>query len=135
MNYFPIEVEITETKAGWKSGEKYIWTNTDRIPDGVSFKVLKTKVKVEPKEFTKRDKFICTYFAKKMLEKHSLDEYGLWLIKGEDPNCDLGGHHYQPNLGTVEGVLSDVIDYAVELPQFWQWGAGGEITKVITKKI
>ena len=71
-----------------------------------------------------------SYSGRELLKKHKLNEQGLWQIRGEDPNCDLGGAHHMPNLGIVEGMLRDVIEYAVELPQFWQWGAGGDITKI-----
>jgi len=71
-----------------------------------------------------------TYEYTKLLEKHSLNEVGVWEIKGEDPNCDFGGSHSQPYLATVSGKLSDVIERAVELPKFWTWGAGGSIRKV-----
>jgi hypothetical protein len=70
-----------------------------------------------------------TYSGKKLLEKHRLDEYGIWHVRGEDPNCDFGGHHYMPDLGVYEGELEDILTLVVELPQFWTWGAGGEITK------
>lgn len=78
---------------------------------------------------SKYDKFLNTYSGEKLLEKHSLDEEGVWRILGEDPNCDFGGHHYRPELDIVTGCLRDVIAYAVELPDFWQWGAGGGIIK------
>jgi len=71
-----------------------------------------------------------SYSGRELLKKHSLDETGTWEIVGEDPNCDLGGHHYQPKLGMVEGRLGDIIAYAVELPSFWTWGAGGDIKKI-----
>lgn len=67
-----------------------------------------------------------SYAGRKLLENHSLDETGYWKILGEDPNCDMGGHHYQPDLGTFEGRLHDIIMYGVTLPGFWQWGAGGD---------
>ncbi len=76
-----------------------------------------------------------SYGAKKLLEKHRLDEVGTWRIHGEDPNCDFGGHHFQPDLGVVEGKLSDVIKHAVKLPAFYTWGGGGDITKVEIKKL
>lgn len=66
-----------------------------------------------------------SYSGRKLIEKHSLDEVGIWKIKGEDANADLHGSHYQPDLGIVEGKLRDVIMYGVNLPNFWQWGAGG----------
>lgn len=76
-----------------------------------------------------------SYSGKKLLEKHSLNETGTWRIRGEDPNCDFGGSHYQPDLGTVEGRLEDVIRYAVSKPNFFTWGSGGDITKVEIKKV
>ena len=75
------------------------------------------------------------YGGKKLLEKHSLNETGMWQIKGEDPNCDFGGSHHNPDLGVVEGKLEDVIRYAVSLNGFWTWGGGGYITKVFVKKL
>jgi len=68
-----------------------------------------------------------SYSGRKLLENHSLQQYGFWKILGEDPNCDMSGPHVQPDLGVVEGKLEDVIKYAVELPNFWQWGGGGDI--------
>lgn len=76
-----------------------------------------------------------TYSGKALLGKYPLTETGLWRIRGEDPNCDFGGHHYQPELGVVEGTLADVIDYAVGLKNFWTWGGGGDISLVEVKKI
>jgi hypothetical protein len=76
-----------------------------------------------------------SYSGRKLLEKHSLEETGIWRVRGEDPNADLHGPHYQPELGVVSGVLRDVIHYAVELPSFWQWGAGGDIVKIEIKPI
>ena len=71
------------------------------------------------------------YAYNQLLQKHSLDETGEWEIYGEDPNCDFGGHHHQPFLGIASGRLGDVIAYAEGLPGFWQWGAGGEIKKLV----
>lgn len=76
-----------------------------------------------------------SYSGQKLREKHSLDEEGTWRIRGEDPNCDLGGHHHQPELGTVEGKLRKVVEHAVQLSGFYTWGGGGDITKVIIKKV
>jgi hypothetical protein len=67
------------------------------------------------------------YAGKKLLEKYSLETYGIWRIRGEDPNADLHGPHHQPDLGIFEGRLIDVIEYAVDHHNFWQWGAGGDI--------
>jgi hypothetical protein len=71
-----------------------------------------------------------SYSGRALLAKHKLDESGMWRIRGEDPNCDFGGHHYQPELGIVEGRLEDVIKYAVTLKSFWTWGGGGNIEKI-----
>lgn len=79
---------------------------------------------------TKYDRYVSGYSGSRLLQKHSLDEEGLWQIKGEDPNCDMGGSHVQPDLGIAHGKLRDVIEYAVELSGFWQWGSGGDIRKV-----
>jgi hypothetical protein len=77
------------------------------------------------KEFTE----VC-WSGRELLKKHTLNETGVWKILGEDPNCDWGGYHHQPELGIVEGRLGDVIAYAVELGSFWQWGGGGNIIKM-----
>jgi hypothetical protein len=75
------------------------------------------------------EKYTKTSWAgKDLLIKHSLDEEGIWEIYGEDPNCDFGGHHHTPKLGTVQGKLRDVIMYGASLPSFWQWGSGGHFT-------
>lgn len=76
-----------------------------------------------------------SYSGRELREKHSLDEEGTWRIRGEDPNCDFGGAHYQPELGTVEGKLRKVIEHAVQLSDFYTWGGGGDIIKVTIKKV
>ena len=76
------------------------------------------------------ERFIKSSSYSLLLREYRLDETGIWQIFGEDPNCDFGGCHSQPSLGFVEGKLEDVIEYAVELPNFWQWGAGGDIRKI-----
>lgn len=64
-----------------------------------------------------------------------LDEYGIWHVQGEDPNCDFGGSHYQPTIGYYEGKLIDIVKFAVEQKSFWTWGAGGNFYKIETSKI
>lgn len=61
--------------------------------------------------------------------KGMLSEYGVWRVRGEDPNCDMGGPHIEPELGYFEGKLIDVVRYAVMLPNFWAWGGGGRFTQ------
>ena len=95
---------------------------------------LETKIQ---NERTPYDKYLDTYAGKRLLSEHSLTEKGIWRIFGEDPNCEMGGSHHQPDLGLYEGRLIRVIKHAVELPGFWQWGGGGRIEvatlPVITK--
>jgi len=64
-----------------------------------------------------------------LLKKHSLNDEGTWHVFGEDPNCDLGGYHYRPDLGYITGTLKDVIHAAINIPAFWTWGGGGSIKK------
>lgn len=79
---------------------------------------------------TNLEKYRGTWCYKDTITKHALTEYGVWKILGEDPNCDLGGHHHMPELGLVEGTLDEVIKYAVDLSGFWHWGSGGKVVKV-----
>lgn len=74
------------------------------------------------------EKYLSTYGGKNL--KYKLEEHGLWQVFGEDPNCDLGGYHHEPELGFFSGKLKDVIATAVLLPNFWTWGAGGRFKKV-----
>ena len=76
-----------------------------------------------------------SYSGVELLKNHSLDEDGVWEIRGEDPNCDWGGFHHEPKLGFVSGKLRDVIKEAVKMPQFWSWGAGGTIKKITPKLV
>lgn len=80
-------------------------------------------------------KYRASYNYRDLVSKHRLSEEGLWRVNGEDPNCDMGGSHVQPYLGTFEGKLEDIVTHAVSLPGFWQWGAGGTISKVAPVKI
>jgi hypothetical protein len=66
-----------------------------------------------------------TYSYEELVKKYPLSTEGLWEVRGEDPNCDLGGSHYQPILFTVSGILEDVIEASVDQPNFWTWGSGG----------
>jgi len=55
------------------------------------------------------------------------NKYGIWEIYGEDPNCDLGGSHINPFLGTAEGSHDTILAYAKTLPRWDSWGGGGYI--------
>lgn len=81
------------------------------------------------------DKYLSTYSGRSLLEKHSLDDVGMWQVRGEDPNCDMGGSHHMPEMGVYEGRLRDIIEMAVEMPRFWQWGAGGSFELISVKKV
>jgi len=81
------------------------------------------------------NQFISRYSGTHLLKEHSLDEEGIWEVRGEDPNCDLGGSHHEPYLCTLEGKLYDVIHEAVLMHGFWQWGSGGSIKKIVPIKI
>ena len=63
----------------------------------------------------------------KLLRDHPASAQGTWQILGEDPNCDLGGPHHQPELATVTGTYENVVDYALTLKGFFSWGGGGRI--------
>lgn len=75
------------------------------------------------------DRYMSTYAGKHL--GYPLSEVSVWLVHGEDPNCEMHGSHISPKLGYFEGKLEDVIRYAVELPNFWQWGGGGSFEKAI----
>lgn len=74
------------------------------------------------------ERYFLTFAGRELLKKYKLTDVGTWKVRGEDPNCDFGGTHIMPDLGTYEGKLEDVIAYAVTLPSFWTWGAGGDIS-------
>lgn len=76
------------------------------------------------------EKYLNTDSGKQLFEKYSKDEIGIWQVFGEDPNCDFSGCHSQPSLGFYDGFLQDIVYYAVDLPNFWSWGGGGDFKKV-----
>lgn len=71
----------------------------------------------------------------RLLSQYSLEEYGVWEVLGEDPNCDWGGYHHMPSLKFLEGKLCDVIRVGVNLPRFWGWGSGGDFRKISVEKV
>ena len=79
--------------------------------------------------------FLNTYSGRSLLCKHSLEEMGVWEVRGEDPNCDMGGYHHRPLLFRARGKLRDVIGEAVNYASFYTWGAGGEIVPYNDKMI
>ena len=81
------------------------------------------------------EKFINGYDGQRLLKEYSIDQVGIWMVNGEDPNCDIGGSHVQPLLGFFEGTLELAIKTAVQLKGFWSWGSGGSITKIEVTKL
>lgn len=61
--------------------------------------------------------------------------YTVYAVYGEDPNCDMGGSHSNPFLGTVEGTFNDVLEHAANhMKGFYTWGGGGYIKPTNTLK-
>lgn len=63
----------------------------------------------------------------RLLKKYPPDVNGTWILRGEDDNADLCGPHDMPKLGKFIGTYPQAIDYALSLPRFVTWGAGGTI--------
>jgi RNAse (barnase) inhibitor barstar len=79
---------------------------------------------------SKHEQYLKTYYGQDLIKKYPLFQKGVWEVRGEDSNCDFGGSHHMPQLGFYEGTLDEVIDIAVNLPNFWQWGSGGKIEPI-----
>jgi len=77
-----------------------------------------------------KQRFLRTYSGQELVSKYKMNMKGIWHVRGEDPNCDMGGSHSQPHLGYYKGTLDEVINLAVDLPGFWQWGSGGSINLI-----
>ena len=71
----------------------------------------------------------------KLLKQYPPAEQGIWQIFGEDPNCDFGGPHVEPMLGTVQGDYASAVEYALGLRNFFTWGAGGRVERVQALKV
>ena len=85
---------------------------------------------------SKHAEFIAQFENKNVAMKfveynQDLDEVAFWQIKGEDPNCDWGGSHHEPELAVVEGTYRNACLHAVTLPRFFQWGAGGRVVRLV----
>ena len=89
--------------------------------------------KINPSKPNNFERYMNTYSGQHL--NYPLSTDGVWQVFGEDPNCDLGGAHYRPDLGIYEGRLEDIIRMAVELPGFWQWGGGGDFRSVQIKSV
>lgn len=73
-----------------------------------------------------KDQFLAGYYGKNLLERHSLDEIGVWKIVSEG---DEQGAN-RKTLAHVNGQLTDVIDLALKTPGFFSWGSGGSLEKI-----
>ena len=84
-----------------------------------------------------RDWLWNSYSGKRLLDKYGniQGQEGYFRILGEDSNADMGGSNHQPTLATCYGALVDVINYAVELPRWTTWGAGGDIEPITVIRI
>lgn len=71
-----------------------------------------------------------SHIRKRLFEQYNPEETGTWRILGEDPNCDWGGSHHEPELETVTGTYKNVVEYALTLRNFFTWGGGGRILKL-----
>jgi len=67
--------------------------------------------------------------------KYSNNQQGIWLVKGEDSNPDLHGHHHMPTLGYFEGQYADVVEFAVNLKGFYAWGSGGSVELISVQTV
>lgn len=105
-----------------------------KTEDGKVFNTMEEAVLHEESQLTNLEKLLKKYQGnyshEKLLESHNLDEFGVWEVRGEDSNPDFGGHHLTPYIGTVEGKLKNVIEWAVQQQRFFAWGSGGEIRKI-----
>lgn len=91
---------------------------------------VENKTKAELSFDTQLNKYRQTYNGKIMFSVHGFNEFGFWKIRGEDPNCDMGGYHHMPDLGIFNGTFKEALMFAFNHPQFYAWGGGGDLIKV-----
>ena len=91
------------------------------------------KSKFKKNDFDKIDKlelFRMGKDYKELVKKHNLTESGTWVVWSENQTLET---YIAPNykfLGVYSGTLKFVIEVAVTLPEFWNFGEGGWIQKV-----
>lgn len=66
---------------------------------------------------------------------YSVNEEGIFEVRGEDPNCDFGGPHHQPLLFVAQGKFIDILTRAVKTNNWMTCGSGGTITKLKIDKV
>lgn len=81
-----------------------------------------------------REKYLRGIEGIALQKKYHLDAKGVWHVEGENGETGMGPSTAK-NFGLFQGSLSDVIDYVVDLPGFWEWGRGGTITKAKIEKL
>lgn len=81
------------------------------------------------------EKYLTSWDYTEGLKKMPLNTQGIWEVRGEDHNCDLGGHHHNPLIGHVEGTLEQAILFGCASPKWSAWGRGGQIRKLEIKKM
>ncbi len=131
----PQSMDVDDYRSIYEQEHKH--TSKERITEIdeliAKLQAEKEKLEVESKVSdidAKINDYLDSYYGRQLVEAHTLDEYGLWEVKGEDPNCDFGGVHIQPKLGIVQGTLKQALVYALNHPNFYTWGSGGKIEKV-----
>ena len=115
--------------------EKTIYVTEDGVTHNSRSEAERHVEKLLGKDEVNFQNFRQSYSGRRLLDCHKLSEYGVWEIRGEDPNCDFGGHHHMPYLDTVECTLEKAIKHAITLDRWFTWGAGGEIKKIEMKKL
>lgn len=72
---------------------------------------------------------------KRLMESGNRGKVGTWHVTGEDPNCDLGGPHYEPSMGYYDGKFEDIVEMALRMPGFFSWGYGGDVKAIKVSKV
>lgn len=76
-----------------------------------------------------------TRARERLLAEYDPELESTWQIKGEDMNADLGGRHECPILGYVRGKYKNVVEHALSVPRFFNWGYGGDVTQIEVKDV
>lgn len=76
------------------------------------------------------ERFLKSDHYQDLLKKHSLTDFGIWNVDGEDCEVRINNH-----LGSVEGTLQQAINWAVSQAAWSTWGRGGRIEKLNVIKL
>lgn len=70
-----------------------------------------------------------------LLERCTIDDFGVWEITTENPNSDLYGGS-PIHLATIQNTLKKVIEWATSQPNFWLFkNCPGHIHKIVLTEI